>query len=291
MGLVSMNSILRDARKEGYAVGYFEPWDLESLKSIIDAAEEERSPVIIGFNAGGGKWNRLVDADNLDYYAAIGRLAAEKATVPTAHLLNEITGFQQAVKGIQCGFTSIMIDKADLPLEENINVVKRIVEMAHSADVSVEAQVGVVPSEEESVGKAKQTFMTDPEEAAEFINDTSVDALSISIGNIHRLKEGQAEVNLDRLRVISALLDTPLVIHGGSGFPESLVRPAVELGVLKFNIATELRLAFLEGVRKALAQKEGVEHPLEILRSGKSKIKDLVKKKMELYGSAGRCDD
>lgn len=291
MALVSMTSILRDARKEGYAVGYFEPWDLESLKSIIDAAEEERSPVIIGFNAGAGKWSWLIEADNLDYYAAIGRVAAEKATVPTALLANEVTGFRQVIQAIQCGVTSIMIDKSDLPLEKNINVVKKIVEVAHSVNVSVEAQVGIVPSEEESAGRARETFMTDPEEAARFVSETGVDALAISIGNIHRLKQGKAEVDLERLRKISALIDTPLVIHGGSGFPESFVKKVIELGVSKFNIATELRVAFLEGVKKTLALEEGVEHPLEILRSAKSRIKNLVKRKMELYGSVARCDN
>lgn len=291
MALVSMAKMLKEARKQGYAVGYFEPWDLESLKSIINAAEEEHSPVIIGFNAGGGKWEKLIDADNLNYYAAMLRVAAEKTTVPTALLLNEITGFQQVIQGIQRGFTAIMIDKAELPLKENTNLVKKIVEIAHSVDISIEAQVGVVPSEEEIAGKAKETFMTNPEEAAQFVRETEVDALSVSIGNIHRLKQGKAEVNLNRLKEINALIDTPLVMHGGSGFPDNSIKNVIELGVAKFNIATELRIAFFEGVKKTLAKEEKVEHPLEILRSAKLEIKNLVKSKMRLYGSAKKCNN
>ena len=291
MALVSMASMLKDAHKQKYAVGYFEPWDLESLKSIINAAEEEHSPVILGFNGGGGKWEKLIDADNLDYYAAMLRVAAEKAAVPTALLLNEVTGFQQVIQAIQCGFTCIMVDEPELPLRENINLVKKIIEIAHWADISVEAQLGIVPPEEEIAGKVKETFMTNPQEAAQFVRETGVDALAISVGNIHRLKQGKAEVNLDRLKEINALVDTPLVMHGGSGFPDNSIKKAIELGVAKFNIATELRIAFLEGIKKTLAKKEKVEHPLEILRSARLEIKELVKSKMRLYGSAKRCNN
>jgi len=286
MTLVPMAEILREAKKGRYAVGGFDTWNLESVQSVIDAAEEERSPAIILT----GPYGLGTDYTGLKYFAAIGKVAAEEATVPVALLLNEAPSFQLVVQGIRCGFTSVMIDGSLLPIEKNIDLTKRVVEAAHSVGVSVEAQLGVIPLVRES-GEA---FLTDPEAAAHFINETGVDALSVIIGNVHALYKGKAEIDLDRLKKIRGLIDTPLVLHGGTGLSNYSVRKAIRLGVCKFNVGTALRWAFIRGMKEAhLAPKptsiDRYRYVEEILRSARSVMKNVVKNKMKLYGGSGQA--
>lgn len=286
MVLVSMLEMLREARRNRYAVGYFESWNLESLRSVINAAEEERSPVIIGFNGGFLATRKR----ELEYYAAIGKVTTEKATVPTVLLLNEASGFQQIVQGIGCGFSSVMIDGSFLPFDKNINLTKKVVEVAHSVGVCVEAQLDVLPHAKDGVflGDVK-AFMTDPKKAAEFVNETGIDALSVSVGNIHALYKGKAEIDFDRLKEIRELVDIPLVLHGATGIPDDSVKKAIEVGVCKINIGTALRSAFTNGMRKAL-EKRQLTDPEEVLESAEQEMKKLIKSKMKTYGCAAKAE-
>lgn len=286
MVAVSMLEMLREAQRKRYAVGYFESWNLESTRAVINAAEEERSPVIIGFNGG------LLAAHEreLEYYAAIGKVAVEKATVPAVLILNEASGFQQIVQGIRYGFSSVMIDGSFLPFDKNINLTRKVVEVAHSVSVCVEAQLDALPHAKDGVflGDVK-VFMTDPKKAAEFVSRTGIDALSVSIGNIHALYKGEAEIDFSRLREIRELVDVPLVIHGATGIPDDSIKKIIQLGVCKINIGAALRLAFTNGMRKAL-EKSPLIDPEDILESAERELKQLIKGKMKIYGCTAKAE-
>jgi len=284
MPLASLTEILREAQRGHYAVGYFESWNLESMQAVVEAAEEERSPVVIGVN--GGLLN-LSDPDEIEYYAAIGKVAARKASVPVALILNETDNFQLICRGIRYGFTCVMVDGAHLPFKDNIELTKKVVEFAHAVGVSVEAALGHSPRANEGFcdKKVPEDFMTKPDEAARFVEETNIDALAISIGNVHVMYEGKARIDFDRLKEIRRMVNVPLVIHGGTGFPDDCVRKAIQMGVCKFNVGTMLRLAFSTSMRKVIEEKAERGFPEDYLKLVKSIMKNLVKKKIRLYRS------
>lgn len=291
MVLVPMNDLLNNAKKNGYAVGYFESWNLESTQAVIDAAVETQSPVITGF---GGYYG--VSLDSIKFYAAIGKAAANKVDAPVSLLFNEAKSLDQIIEAIRRGFNAVFLDTSGLPLNERIEKTRKVVEIAHSVRVSVEAELGELPSAEKGVfeGKLDETMLTDPEEAASFVAKTGVDALAVSIGNIHLLHKEKAKIDLDRLNGIREAVDVPLVIHGGSGFPDHLVKETIRLGVCKFNVGTILVKSFVNGMKKATdigmeQYKEAYVFLDAIYRSARSEMKNIVKKKMEQYGCIGRA--
>ncbi len=299
MPLVSMKDMLKKARRGGYAVGYFEAWNEESLEAVIDAAEETDSPVIIG--CGGS----MADQDwfnrhGLRYFAALGKEAASQSKVPVALLLNEVPAFEQIVEGIKAGFNVIMMDTSKFPFKKNLEITKKIVKIAHPNGVSVEAELGELPMAKN--GKihisSESDNMTDPEEAAIFAEETGVDALSVSIGNVHVLTKGKARIDLERLSEIRDRVDIPLVIHGGTGFPADAVRKVIRLGVCKFNVGTILKKIYLEETKKDVSkinelnqiqQLVGSRGKKDIFRKAALEMKKKVKYFMKLYGSWGKA--
>jgi fructose-bisphosphate aldolase class II len=302
MALVSMVSMLEEARRGEYAVGYFEAWNLESLKAVVDAAEEAHSPVIIGFNAGiFTSAKRVLPPENLEYFGAIGRIAAEHADIPAALILNEISSFGSAMAGMVFGFNVLMLEPETDDLEENILLTQKVVEAAHAVGVAVEAKVGSLPMAEKGVfASAKiDRFLTDPDEAEHFVDETGVDALGVSVGNVEVLMKGKAEMRLDLLERISRSVSVPLVLHGGSGIADDVVGRLIERGVRKMNLGAMLNQAFLDGMREAMANQDEYVSPKyalgsgwseDILAAGQLAMKEVVKKKMVVYGSAGKAD-
>ncbi len=285
MVLFSLLKMLKEAQRCGYAVGYFESWNLESTRAVVKAAEEERSPIIIGFNGS----LLAARARDLEGYATIGKVMAEKASVPTALLLNEAQDFQQIVQGIKCGFSSVMIDGSSLPLDENIKLTRKIVEVCHSVGVSVEGQMNELPHAEDGEFHGDITgFLTVPEKAAYFVRETDLDALSISVGNIHILYKEKAKIDFRRLEKIRELIGIPLVVHGATGISDDDIQRMLRLGVCKINIGTELRVRFKNGMKKAI-EKSYVIDPEEILGMAEQEMKHLVKSKIKIYGCAGRA--
>lgn len=301
MALIPMKEILVKAQKERYAVGYFESWNLESLQSVINAAEEECSPVIVGFS---GRFlaepGRLM-LEKIEYYASMGKVFCENTSVPTALILNEVSDFTWIEKAIELGFTAIMYEDESLSAVEEVNFIKKAVKIGHSKGVSVEAQFGVLPT----AGKkgvteetTKDISLTDSEKAAQFVKEIGIDALSISVGNIHSLISGKAEIDFDRLKDIRGVVDIPLVLHGGTGLADDTVRRAIKLGICKINVGTLLKQAFIKGIKKKLgAYSNGYSDVHEFLGSGKERdilmagaleMRDVIKEKMKVYGSSGR---
>jgi fructose-bisphosphate aldolase class II len=295
MSIVSMSDLLARALRGRYALGYFEAWDPYSLEAALEAAEETNSPAILGF--GGAVVNQpWLDRWGVEELAALARCLGERAAVPTAILFNEARTFAQVLRGLRAGCNAVMLDASHLPYQGNLALTCKVTEAAHALGATVEAELGRLadasPPSEESAA------YTDPAEAARFVRQTGVDALAVSVGNVHVLTEGEATPNLELLARIHEMVPVPLVIHGGTGFPSWAVRPAIERGVAKFNIGTRSKQAMLAGIREALAELPersnvhlavGSREEGDILARGKAKMQKEILKFIALYGSAGQA--
>jgi len=304
--LVTNKDLLLPAKRKSYAVGAFNIQNLESLLAVSEAAVEENSPIIVAVTPSAIKYGGLA------YLAKIVKTAAESAPVPMSLHLDHGEDFETVSKCIEAGFTSVMIDGSFLKFEENIALTKRVVGLAHSNGVSVEAELGRLAGIEEKTVEEKEAVLTDPDSAKEFVERTDVDALAVAIGTSHGAYKFKAEPKLDfeRLRLIQEKVDIPLVLHGASsvpawiiekavkygaeltgakGIPEDHIKKAISLGIAKINIDTDLRLAFTATVREVLTNSPKEFDPRKILGPAKEAIKEVVKDKMRLFGSLGKA--
>jgi ketose-bisphosphate aldolase len=292
MALTPMTEILAGAREGGYAVGYFEAWDSYSLEAVVDAAEAERAPVILGFGCLLLEQQWLEDG-GIEMLGCIGAQAAERASVPVALLLNEAYKLEHALRGIRAGFNAVMLCSND------VDVTAGLVKQAHARGVAVEAEVGELPSgAADGEVDSSHAALTDPEEAAEFVAATGVDCLGVSFGNVHTLEGRVATVDLDRLAAIRARVEVPLVVHGGTAFPVEAIPGAIACGVAKFNIGTVLKRAYFDVLATAVASAGrhesphdlvGSHGPRDVLAAGKPSVVDAVRERIALYGGSGRA--
>ena len=242
MSLVTLEEVLQPALKDGYAVAGLVTLGWEEMRAYVAAAEAENAPVIL--QAGPG----CREHTPLPVLAAMFRNLAEGASVPVVAHLDHGYSFEECRIALDCGFTSVMYDGSKLPLAQNIDETARIVEMAHAAGMSCEGEIGFVGYDggAESAG-------TDPQEAARFARQTGVDAMAVSVGNVHLQTQSGDGLDEERIRAIEALTNVPLVIHGGSGVPlEQRTRFARTSSICKFNIGTELRMTFGAALREAV---------------------------------------
>jgi len=282
--LVSGKEIFAHAKKERYAVGAFNINNMEILQAIIEAAEEMQSPVIVQASQGGLKYA------GIDYIAGMVQVAAAKAKVPIALNIDHGTDFNQVVRCIRNGFTAVMIDGSKLPFEENIAITKKVVDVAHPNNISVEAELGKIGGVEDDVAVADHEAMfTDPDEAVEFVERSGCDALAVAVGTAHGVYKGEPKLDFDRLMTISSRLPIPLVLHGASGVPDEAIRKAVACGVAKINIDTDLRVAFSQAVKDVVQNHPDEIDPRKLLGPAKEAVKQVVKAKMLLFGSAGKA--
>ena len=286
MSLISLRELYTEYSPAGAVCG-FDFINMEFAKAIIAGAEELKTPVILMVTEGGVKYA------GLEYVAALGRVAAENAHVPVVLHLDHCTSFDLIVKAIKLGFTSVMIDGSALPFGENLKLTTEVVRVAHAAGVSVEAELGRVGGKEEQVkliaGKEEQIkvkkaeeTMTDPDEAVEFVAKTQIDCLAVAIGTSHGLYQGVPELNFALLAKLNSLLNIPLVLHGGSGLPDTTVQEAIRLGIRKFNVWTELAVTQVETMRKILAEQPKLYDSRKILSPSMQAITEVVKKKILL---------
>jgi ketose-bisphosphate aldolase len=287
--LIPFKELLAEAQQGGYAVGYFEPWDLYSLEAVLEAAETENSPVILGFGCVMMEpaW---LDGGGLERFGAMGLATAQAAKVPVSFILNEATTFPQVVRGIQAGFNAVMLDSCHLPYQEHLQLTQQEVQVAHAVGVGVEAEVGQLPDASGEMGNATGQ-LTDPAQAARFVDETGIDALAVSVGNVHILTRGEAVIDWERLAAIQQAVSIPLVIHGGTGFPDTGIARAIELGVAKFNIGTTLKKSFLAGVIEAASalpaeisyqQVMGSRKEADVLQQGKIRMRAEVIRRIRL---------
>ena len=292
--LISFKQLLDDALSGGYAVGYFKSWDVYSLEAVLEAAEAENAPVILGF---GGVMMEpgWLDGGGLERLAALGLETARAAKVPVAFLLNEVTTFDQIQRGLRAGFNAVMLNSSALSYADNVQVTRQIVQVAHEVGAAVEAEFGELPDASGEMGGGTG-HLTDPAQAARFVDETGIDALAVSVGNVHTLTHGKASVDWARLAAIHQAVPLPLVIHGGTGFPDEAIPQAIALGVAKFNYGTVLKRAFLDGVAAAVRslpaevgyhQVVGSRKEADILQQGKVRIRDEVRRRVRLLQALG----
>lgn len=296
MPLQSMRVMMQHAQENRYGLGYFEAWDTYSLEAVLETAEEESSPVILGF---GGM---MLDTDWLDQggvalMGAIGSHYAKKSRVPVALILNEAQTLSQTVQGIEAGFNTVMLDTSAWEWEEAVRAVAEVARIAHEKGGTVEAELGRLPDATADGIDDSTAYLTDPEKAASFVELTGADCLAVSIGNVHLLTSHYAPIDPAHLEKIHARVSVPLVIHGGTSFPPDAIPHAIAHGVAKFNVGTTLKRAYLEGVQSAIGVSEGISvhdllgshKPSDICEAGKQAMKARVRSLIRLYGSAGHA--
>lgn len=305
--LTSLSTVLSKAQRGRYAVGAFNINNLETIQAIFEAAEMERSPVIVQTSEG------AIDYAGMDELAALVHLAAKRTKLPVVFHLDHGKNYDLVVKAIKSGFyTSVMFDGSSLPYKENVRRTKKLVEMAHGRGISVEAELGLIAGKEDFVSVAEHdAAMTQPDQAADFLKQTGCDALAVAIGTRHGAfkMKSDSTLDFDRLKRIAEAVSVPLVLHGASGvpsrikalctkygceisaakgIPDAQIKKAVSLGICKVNIDTDLRIAFDAGIRKFLKEKPGVIDPREILKPAKELITQVARLKMRLFGSTGK---
>ena len=273
--LVNLSEVLSKAQKEHYAVGLFNTTDLDMLEAVIAAAEELRSPVVIGTA------EILLPYGELKLIAPSIIAAAKRATVPVVVHYDHGLTFDRCMEALKLGFSSIMYDGSTHSYEENLKNTREIVKIAHSFGATVEGEIGHVGNAD--VGDENLTDMyTTPEEAESYINETGVDALAIAIGSAHGVYKKKPKLNLERLKEIREKVDTPLVLHGGSGLSDDDFRDTIKYGIAKVNIFTDLCLAGSAAMERGT--KDGIGY-LETRNLKVEYIKEAVKTKMILFGS------
>ena len=287
--LVSAKEMLQKAKAGHYAVGQFNINDLEWTKAVLTAAEELRSPVILGVSEGAGKYmagyRTVVGMVN-------GMIKEMDISVPVALHLDH-GSYEGCLKCIDAGFSSVMFDGSHYPIEENIEKTTELVKLCHGKGLSIEAEVGSIGGEEDGVVGMGEC--ADPQEC-KAIADLGVTMLAAGIGNIHgKYPENWAGLQFDVLDDIQKLTgEMPLVLHGGTGIPEDMIKKAISLGVSKINVNTECQISFAEATRKYIEAGKDLEgkgfDPRKLLAPGAEAIKATVKEKMEIFGSIGKAE-
>ena len=288
MALVSAKEMLTKAKAEKYAVGQFNINNLEWTKAVLLTAQELQSPVILGVSEGAGKYmcgyKTVVGMVN-------GMLEELNITVPVALHLDH-GSYEGAKKCIEAGFSSVMFDGSHYPIEENVEKTKELVAICEEKGLSIEAEVGSIGGEEDGVVGTGEC--ADPDEC-KAIADLGVTMLAAGIGNIHgKYPENWAGLSFETLDAVQQKTgDMPLVLHGGTGIPEDMIKKAISLGVAKINVNTECQLSFAAGTRKYIEAGKDLEgkgfDPRKLLVPGTDAIKATVKEKMELFGSVGKA--
>lgn len=282
MSLVTLADVLKKAEKGKYAVGAFNCNNMEIVKSITEAAEKENAPVIIQASQG------AINYAGLNYITALVKTAAQDIDIPIVLHLDHGTDLDQIIRCIRFGFTSVMIDGSKLSFDENINLTKKVVEIAKAVGVSVEAELGKIGGTEDDIHVSeKDALFTDPDEASIFVKETGVDALAVAIGTAHGQYKGEPKLDFERLEKIAKKVSCPLVLHGSSGVSDESIRKAVKLGIRKVNIDTNIRESFVGTVREFLNTHPDEIDPRKVLAPAQKKTTEVIREKIRIFGSSG----
>ncbi|WP_046174604.1 class II fructose-bisphosphate aldolase [Domibacillus indicus] len=285
MPLVSMKEMLNTAKEKKYAVGQFNLNNLEFTQAILQAAEEEKSPVILGVSEGAARYMggfktvvKMVEGLMEDY----------GTTVPVAIHLDHGSSFEKCKEAIDAGFTSVMIDASHHPFEENVATTSQVVEYAHSKGVSVEAELGTVGGQEDDV-VADGVIYADAKECEELVKRTNIDCLAPALGSVHGPYKGEPNLGFAEMEAIGNATGLPLVLHGGTGIPTKDIERSISLGTAKINVNTENQIASAKAVRETLAAKPEEYDPRKYLGPARDAIKATVIGKMREFGSSGQA--
>ena len=282
--LVNMKEMLNKADSGKYAVPHFNINNLEWTRFILEECQELNSPVILGVSEGAIKY--------MGGYKTVSNLVKSlisdlNITIPVALHLDHGSSYESCVKAIDNGFTSVMIDASKYPLEENINITKQVVLYAKDKNVTVEAEVGAVGGEEDGV--ANELAYAKVEDAVKLVDSTNIDFLAPALGSVHGIYKGKPKLDFERMIKIHELTKLPLVLHGGSGIPDELIKKSISCGITKININTELQIAWSNSVRIFLNENDKVYDPRKIIKGGEIAMKEMIKEKIILFGSNNKA--
>lgn len=290
MTLQNILSWIQQAQREGWAVGAFNANTMEQMQAIVSAAQSEQAPAIIQVSHRAltyiGNGNEI---QGLKYVAALGKIAAESVTVPIALHLDHGTE-QEVLQAIALGFTSVMFDGDGLSFEENVFITKHLCETVHSVGACMEAEIGEVPKPDGKEFDETAIALTQPDEAAQFVDTTGIDTLAIALGSVHGLKTKQITIDLDRLAEIRRQVSTPLVLHGSSGVSDHDIKQGILMGLCKVNVATQLNYAFTEAVRDVLNQNSELVDPRKYISPGRDAQVQIVRERIRFFGASGKIN-
>ena len=276
--LVNSKEILEKAKQGNYAVPHFNINNLEWTRYILEEMQELNSGVILGVSEGAIKYMGGVNVVANLVKSLIKDLNIQ---IDVVLHLDHGSSFEICQKCIDAGFTSVMIDASHYPLLENINITKRVVEYAHSKNVTVEAEIGQIGgSEDDMEGK---NYNAKLEDVITLVNSTNIDSIAPALGSVHGLYKGKPNLDFITMKKISENVSIPLVLHGGTGIPDNLIQEAIRNGINKININTELQIAWASEVRKFLKENETAYDPRKVITSGEKAIKKVVKEKTKLF--------
>lgn len=286
MPLVNPLYFLDKAREKGIAIAAFNVHNLETIQAVVEGAAEEKSPVIIQTTPG------TLKHAGIPYVAACVKEAGRLYDIPIALHVDHCPSYQTIVQCIQHGYTSIMIDGSMLPYDENVALVKKVVETAHYAGVAVEGELGRIGgTEDDMVVEDENAFFTVPSEAKAFVEDTGIDFLAVAIGTAHGIYKGEPKLQFERLSEIRKAVDVPLVLHGASGVSEASIKEAIRRGITKINIATELKIPMAEAIKRSFADNPRENDPRNYMGAAKKAVKKAVREKIQMCGSSGFADE
>ncbi|MEK5379889.1 class II fructose-1,6-bisphosphate aldolase [Niallia sp. FSL W8-0635] len=284
MTIVSMHEMLQKAKQGKYAVGQYNMNNFQWVEAILQAAEEEKAPVIVAAS------DRIVDylGGFKTIAVVVKQLVKElNITVPVALHLDHGMNVERCKQAIDAGFSSVMIDGSHYSIEENIRMTKEVVEYAKPKGVSVEAEVGTVGGMEDGLIGGIQ--YADPLECVRLVHEAGVDALAAALGSVHGPYQGEPVLGFDEMKEIAELTGVPLVLHGGSGIPDYQIRKAIELGHAKINVNTECLQAWAKAVRQVLAENPEVYDARFILTPGMEAVKEAVRNKIKEFGTSQKA--
>jgi fructose-bisphosphate aldolase, class II len=285
--LARPHELIADALSGGYAIGAFNTSNLELTQAIISAAQNRRSPVIVQTSEG------AIEYAGLSTLSAMVEQLAKQCDVPVVLHLDHGKSLDVVKRCLAAGYTSVMIDASSKPIEENIEMVKQVVDYAHGRGIWVEAELGMILGTEgafELDGKpAPNDSMTDPKQAARFVDETGTDALAVSVGTIHGAFTGQEYIRFELLQKISqAVPEVPLVLHGASGIADGHLETVAKTTVCKLNVDTEMRIAFEQAIKAYFGEPQDRVDPRAILRPARDAVQAVVEGKMKVFGSDGK---
>jgi class II aldolase, tagatose bisphosphate family len=284
MSILSTREMLLKAQREYYAVPAFNIHNLETLQVVVETAFEMRSPLIIA-----GTPSTITEYAGPDYVKAMAEVAASKYDIPIAIHLDHFEDVNEIKNDIDIGFRSCMIDASKYDFEKNISIVKDVVEYAHRFDATVEAELGKLGGREDDlVISEKDAIYTNPDDAVEFVKRTKVDSLAVAIGTAHGLYKGEVKLDFNRLKEIRDKVSVPLVLHGASDVADDLVKKAISFGICKVNVATDLKIPFSNAVKRYFEKNPDANDPRKYMTPGKEAMKEIVKHKIQVCGSANR---
>jgi fructose-bisphosphate aldolase class II len=283
MPLVNMMDVLRPAYQAGYAVGAFNADNLEMVQAFVQAAEEERSPLILQVSQGAIQYSGLEEVVNLT------RFAAERAKVPVVVHLDHGKDFEQNVKALHAGVTCLGVDASMLPYEENLALSRKVAELAHLAGLHAEAGIGYVPAYGEHPSDDDlERWKTEPGQAQAFVDETGADLLAVALGSMRSMRQRSVQLDIDRLKEIRRRIDVPLVLHGSSGVLWDSVKQAIALGVAKINLAACFDRRLVEVMRARLTDEPEEWNFRKILGPARQAVKDLARQQYQRLGSDHR---